>query len=94
MKIKKYEKSALRNAKVGLSENEESLISTMNTSDKPGTESNPYSLWDMCEMVHNGTWKGGSVLITGAVSYVGRYSFEFHSPICRPSFFRVLIHGK
>lgn len=79
MKIKKYEKSALKNAQVGLSENEECLISTMNTSDKPGTESNPYSLWDMCEMVHNGTWKGGYVLITGTVSYVGRYSFAVGS---------------
>lgn len=79
MKIKKNEKSALKNAQVALSENEECLISAMNTSDKPGTESNPYSLWEMCEMVHNGTWKGGYVLITGTVSYVGRYGFAVGS---------------
>ncbi len=68
MKIKKYEKSALRNAQVALNANEEKLLSTMNMSDGPGTEDNPYSMWDMCEMVHNGTWKGGYVIITGTVS--------------------------
>lgn len=79
MKIKKYEKSALRNAQVALNANEEKLLSTMNMSDGPGTEDNPYSMWDMCEMVHNGTWKGGYVIVTGTVSYVGRYSFAVGS---------------
>lgn len=30
-------------------------------------------------MVHNGTWQGGYVLITGNVSYVGRYGFAVGS---------------
>lgn len=79
MKISNFKKSALRNAQVALTANEEELVSTMKKSDGPGTENNPYSLWDMCEMVHNGTWKGGYVLITGNVSYVGRYSFAVGS---------------
>lgn len=58
MKISNFKKSALRNAQVALTANEEELVSTMKKSDGPGTENNPYSLWDMCEMVHNGTWKG------------------------------------
>lgn len=70
MKIKKYEKSALRNAQVALTANEERMVSTMSMSDGPGTKENPYSLWEMCEMIKAGKWQGGYVFINGKVKYI------------------------
>lgn len=75
MKIKKYEKSALSNAQVALNANEEKLISTMNTADEPGTKDNPYSLWEMCEMILAETWEGGYVLFLGKVEYIAKDDF-------------------
>ena len=78
MKIKQYSKSALSNAQVALSATEEQLMKISNNDDY-GTENNPYSLSDMCEMVHNGTWRGGYVLIMGIVKHVGEYDFVLGS---------------
>ncbi len=75
MQIKKNQKSALRNAQVALTDNEERLISSMNTADGYGTTENPYSMSDMCEMIKNGTWQGGYVLFMGKVEYIEKDQF-------------------
>lgn len=75
MKIKNYEKSALSNAQVALNANEERLISTMNLANEPGTKDNPYSMWEMCEMIKNGSWQGGYVLFMGKVQYIEKDQF-------------------
>lgn len=76
MKIKKYEKSALRNAQVALNANEEKLLSTMNTGDVSGTKDNPYSLAEMCERIKAGKWRGGYVLYMGKVVYIEMDQFS------------------
>lgn len=75
MKIKKNQKGALRNAQVALTANEERLVSTVNMSDEPGTKDNPYSLWEMCEMIKAGKWQGGYVLLIGKVEYIEKDQF-------------------
>ncbi len=75
MKILNFKKSALRNARVALNANEESMISTVSMTDELGTKANPYSLWEMCELIKAGKWRGGYVLFMGKVEYIEEDQF-------------------
>ncbi len=47
----------------------------MNMSDGPGTVDNPYSMWEMCEMIKHGSWQGGYVFFMGKVQYIEKDQF-------------------
>lgn len=74
MKIKNYDPDALRFAQETLNANEEHLMSS---NGRKGSEGNPYSLMEMCDMVKEGNWRGGYVDIVGTVTYVGRDDYRY-----------------
>ena len=47
----------------------------MNKADEPGSKENPYSMWEMCEMIKYGSWQGGYVLFMGKVQYIEKDQF-------------------